>query len=96
MDRFFDDMHRPIDFEREEGPGSDNLQAKVMGMLCLIYGGFITLLALIPNRPGGRVAFLFCGGVMFGVGWILNRASKFQRSRDEAAAHGITAAEAPT
>ena len=36
-----------------------------MGLLCLIYGGFITLLALIPNPLIGRLAFLFCGGVMF-------------------------------
>jgi Na+/proline symporter len=77
VDHFFREMHTPVDFAREEGgPGSDNLQAKVMGMLCLIYGGFITLLALIPNPLIGRLAFVFCGGVMFGVGALLKRASK--------------------
>jgi Na+/proline symporter len=76
VDQFFREMHTPIDFAREEGAGSDNLQARVMGILCLIYGGFITLLALIPNPPIGRLAFLFCGGVMFGVGMVLKRSSR--------------------
>jgi solute:Na+ symporter, SSS family len=85
VDRFFAEMRTPVDFEREEGPGSDNLQAKVMGLLCLIYGGFITLLVLIPNPWSKRWAFLFCGGVMFGIGALLNRSSKFRKSREEAA-----------
>jgi hypothetical protein len=76
VDQFFREMRTPIDFAREEGAGSDNLQARVMGLLCLIYGGFITLLAAIPNPWIGRAAFLFCGGVMFGVGVLLKRASK--------------------
>ena len=92
VDRFFADLRTPIDFEREQGPGSDNLQAKVMGILCLIYGGFITLLVLIPNDWSKRWAFLFCGAVMFGIGWMLHRASKYKASRAEAAAHGIDAA----
>jgi hypothetical protein len=89
VDRFFKEMRTPVDFEREQGPGSDNMQAKIMGMLCLIYGGFITLLALIPNPLSGRIAFIFCGAVMFGVGWILHRASRFKESRKEAAQRGM-------
>jgi hypothetical protein len=30
----------------------------------------------IPNKSSGRLQFLFCGGVMFVVGWILFRAGK--------------------
>jgi hypothetical protein len=29
------------------------------------------MLMVIPNKVSGRLAFLFCGGVMFGVGWLL-------------------------
>jgi len=29
---------------------------------------------LIPNSAGGRLAFAFCGAVMFGVGAVLYRA----------------------
>ena len=92
VDAFFQEMHTPIDFAREEGAGSDNLQARVMGMLCLTYGGFVALLALIPNPPIGRLAFLFCGGVMFGVGLALRRAGRTRRppeaARDDAPAAG--------
>lgn len=67
-------MSTPVDFHAEEqSAGSDNLQARVMGMLSLIYGGFMLLLMAIPNPPAGRLAFLFCGGVMFAVGAILYR-----------------------
>ena len=92
VDRFFAEMRTPVDFAKEEGgPGSDNLQAKMMGIMCLIYGGFITLLALIPNPPSGRLAFLFCGGVMFGVGIGLKRASK----RTRGSVHASRAAATP-
>jgi disulfide bond formation protein DsbB len=68
-------MRRPVDFAKEEGgPGSDNVQAQTMGLLCLIYGGFITLLAAIPNPLSGRLSFIFCGLVMFGIGGALYRA----------------------
>ena len=79
VDQFFRQMHTPVDFAREEGGGSDNLQARIMGRLCLIYGSFIMLLSIIPNPPTGRLAFVFCGGVMLAVGWALHRASKGNR-----------------
>ena len=75
VEAFFEEMRRPVDFAKEEGgPGSDNVQAKTMGLLCLIYGGFITLLTAIPNPIEGRLSFAFCGLVMFGVGGALYRA----------------------
>jgi SSS family solute:Na+ symporter len=90
VDKFFVEMATPVDFEKEEGgPGSDNMQAQVMGLLCLIYGGFITLLVLIPNPWSKRWAFLFCGLVMFGIGWALHRASKGKSAEAEAEARGM-------
>jgi len=74
VQHFFVKMHTPVDFDREHGQGSDNLQAYVMGLLCLIYGGFITLLAAVPNTLWGRLAFAFCGLVMAVIGWMLYRA----------------------
>jgi len=94
--RFFEEMHTPVDFHAEEGAGSDNLQAKVMGFLCLVYGGFITLMAVIPNPLLGRLAFLFCGGVMFGVGWLLHRASKAKVAEAEARARPLSETETTT
>jgi solute:Na+ symporter, SSS family len=86
VDEFFQRMHTPVDFEQEQGVGSDNLQARVMGMLCLIYGGFILLLMLIPNPVGGRLAFAFCGLMVAGIGWALLAASRGKTARAEAAA----------
>ena len=92
VDAFFTKMRTPVDFEREErSAGSDNVQARVMGMLCLLYGGFITLLVLIPNPIMGRLAFAFCGLVMFGVGWLLWRAGT-RGGRREYAAVAVDAA----
>ncbi|HSI07894.1 MAG TPA: hypothetical protein VK985_04840 [Rariglobus sp.] len=76
IEAFDAQMRRPIDFAREEGAGSDRMQGSVLGMLCLAYGGFITLLALIPNPLTGRLAFVFCGGVVLLIGWALKRAAK--------------------
>lgn len=75
VEEFFVRMRTPINFEREIGTASDHRQAAVLGQLCLWYGGFISLLALIPNPFLGRLGFLFCGGVVLLVGLALRRAS---------------------
>jgi hypothetical protein len=76
VERFFEQLRLPIDFQREIGQASDNAQAAVLGLLCLYYGGFITLLSLIPNPLIGRAGFLFCGGVVLLIGFALRRASR--------------------
>ncbi len=73
---FCERMRTPVDFEKEEGPGNDAAQCRILGLLCLCYGGFVCLLALIPNPPAGRAAFLFCGGVVVLIGWRLHRQSR--------------------
>jgi solute:Na+ symporter, SSS family len=73
---FFTRLKTPVDFAREEGAGSDHRQEAVVGWLCLAYGGFVMLLAAIPNPLGGRVAFAFCGAVVAGVGGLLLAASR--------------------
>jgi solute:Na+ symporter, SSS family len=76
VEKFFAQLRTPIDFQREIGEESDNAQAAVLGMLCLYYGAFITLLALIPNPLIGRAGFVFCGGVVVVIGLALRRASR--------------------
>lgn len=71
VQQFFTDMHRPVDFAREEGPANDGRQEKYIGRLCLTYGIFVAALALIPNPLVGRLGFLFCGGLVGGIGTIL-------------------------
>lgn len=79
VEDFFVRMRTPIDFAREIGEESDSQQGIVLGMLCLWYGGFISLLALIPNPLSGRLGFLFCGGVVLIIGWALRRAARVRR-----------------
>jgi SSS family solute:Na+ symporter len=71
IENFFTNLKTPVDKHGVEGVQTSIY--KLLGALCLVYGGFILLLTLIPNKFGGRLAFLFCGGVMFGVGALLSR-----------------------
>jgi hypothetical protein len=76
VERFFADMNRPVDFAKEIGEAKDNVQALTLGRMCHVYGGFIAMLALIPNPLVGRLCFLFCGGCIAGVGALLLRSAK--------------------
>ena len=80
VERFFTKMHTPIDFAKEEGKGSDTMQLRTLGLLCSVYGGFLLLLVLIPNDLIGRLAFAFCGGCMFGVGYVLRHTARVRES----------------
>ena len=73
VDLFFRDMHRPIDPTEEPAAAyaSDSRQYLMMGSQCLIYGGFICLLLLIPNPAPARIAILCCGTLMAGTGTVL-------------------------
>lgn len=85
---FFVNMHTPVDFEKEVGEGKDNEQSSILGILCIIYGGFIALLALIPqpeeisNPMLGRVSFLICAGIIGGVGLLLMKSVKKEAKAD--------------
>ena len=76
VDRFFVAMRTPIDFQKEVGESKDHAQSRVLAVLCFIYGGFVALLVFIPNMWLGRLSFLFCGGLIAGVGVLLNRSYK--------------------
>ncbi len=69
IENFFTNLRTPVD--RRGVEGVQTVIYKLLGALCMVYGGFILLLTAIPNRFSGRLAFLFCGGVMFGVGALL-------------------------
>jgi Na+/proline symporter len=78
IEKFFTNLHTPVDKHGVEGV--QTVIYKLLGALCLVYGGFILLLMAIPNRFTGRLAFLFCGGVMFGVGaWLFTIGKRKER-----------------
>lgn len=78
VEEFFTRMNRPVDFDREEGAAAanDGRQSTTVGWLSLAYGGFVCLLALIPNPPIGRLAFLGCGLSVVVVGLLLVQAGR--------------------
>ena len=75
---FFQRMNTPL--ITTDGPvdpeSIDARQRTLLGKLCLVYGGFIMLMALIPNSIEGRLCFLFCGGVVAVTGWCLRAVKK--------------------
>lgn len=75
---FFDRMNTPLVSSGEPRVGDhiDHQQRSLLGKLCLVYGGMISLMALIPNPDGGSGCFLFCGGVVAVTGWFLWAAKK--------------------
>lgn len=79
---FFVKLDTPVDFNREEGAGAANdaRQSRAIAWLCLAYGGFVLVLAAIPNPLLGRLAFVGCGGLVAGVGALLLRSSRHKIS----------------
>lgn len=71
VDSFYKDMNTPIDHEAEDTPNQDAKQYKNMSFMCLIYGGAITLGALIPNTLDGRLLFVYAGGTFLIIGGVL-------------------------
>jgi Na+/proline symporter len=69
--KFFEQMHTPIDFHKEEGAGNDAQQYRTLGLMSLVYGAFISLLVLIPNSPLGRLGMFACAGAMLAIGGLL-------------------------
>jgi SSS family solute:Na+ symporter len=69
----FDRMATPLPDHRGPEHEENHGFAISIGRMCMLYGGFITLLSLIPNSLQGRLCYIACGGVMLGLGLWLNR-----------------------
>jgi Na+/proline symporter len=84
VETFLERIDAPIDFAREEGAAAanDSRQSSAVGWLCLTYGSFVLLLALIPNPMLGRIAFLGCGGLVVAIGAVLVRSGRRAARRD--------------
>lgn len=76
IDRFCRNLATPVDYAKEEIPATDDRQSWLIGWLCLPYGAVVAMMALIPNPPAGRLAFVFCGAVVMLVGWLLVRQAR--------------------
>jgi SSS family solute:Na+ symporter len=72
IEQFCHNLATPVEYTREEqAAATDDKQSWLIGWLCLPYGAVVCLMALIPNPAVGRLAFLFCGGIVMLIGWLL-------------------------
>lgn len=71
MKQFFANMDREVDFEKEVGRDNSAEQALLLGSLSLIYGGFLLLIALLPNSWTGNLCLGGCALFMLAIGGLL-------------------------
>ena len=71
VEKFFQQMRTPVDFDKEEGTANDAQQYRTLSRMSLVYGSFISVLVLIPNTPLGRLGMFTCAGTMLLVGGLL-------------------------
>jgi len=71
IDGFFKRMHRPINFAQEIGEENDGIQLKLLGISSLAMGGFVALLALLPNDIAARIQILALASFVAGIGAFL-------------------------
>jgi len=76
LDKFFSELKRPIEDMTVEQVKENTKVVGSIGWLCVIFGTFVLLMMFIPNEGMKRLAFLFSGGSIFAVGWLLQRVSK--------------------
>lgn len=69
VEEFFGRLRTPL-LQDKDLPENTTIELSI-GRLCLFYGAFVALMAAIPNPLQGRLAFVFCGGVMVAVGGVL-------------------------
>ncbi|OAM90511.1 hypothetical protein OH491_01895 [Termitidicoccus mucosus] len=76
IENFFSTMRRPVEAAAESVEQVNTRGTQGIGRLCLLYGGFIMLLALIPNGLVGRLEILFCALFIAGIGFALTRVGR--------------------
>jgi solute:Na+ symporter, SSS family len=72
-DAFYEKMDRPVDFESEVGGSEDMRQLIIIGILAMIIGSGICLLAFFAGSLSGIISCLGVGGVVLTVGIIFYR-----------------------
>ncbi len=84
IDDFFTKMRTPIEPEATPAEAINDRGTSGIGRLCLIYGGFIALLALLPNSWVARGSIVFCALFVAGFGFFVTQAER--RAAKKAAA----------
>jgi hypothetical protein len=69
--RFFHNLDTPLVNESEIQHQLDNRQRILLGRMIAVLGVFIMAMMVLPNPVWGRIVFLLCGAIVFGVGLLL-------------------------
>ena len=88
VDEFFTRLHTPIHELSEEQVKENHKIVGAIGVLCMIFGGFVLLMTAVSNPLKGRMAFVFCGGALFLTGWVLQIISKRAETKSKAGEAG--------
>jgi Na+/proline symporter len=79
VEEFFERLRTPV--LTHPTRKSETAIHHLLGLLCIVFGGFIALLMLIPNNLLGRSCFLFCGGSLLLTGSILEYLHRRHREK---------------
>lgn len=85
VERLFTNLRTPV-VPASDSHLSDEPVYRLLGTLCMVYGAFILLLMIIPNGLGGRLSFLFVGGVLGTAGAVLYGVANRKRAQGRCAA----------
>lgn len=81
VEEFFQRLKTPIGDLTEDQVKENHKVVGAIGTLCMIFGVFVLALLLVPNEMEKRFGFVFSGGIILGVGWLLRRVSKKHQER---------------
>ncbi len=79
VEAMFIKLRTPLEAQTSAERLSDEPVYRLLGRLCLGYGGLILALMAIPSGATGRLCFLFVGGSIAGAGVILHLVARRKR-----------------
>ena len=74
---FFADLETPVIADNDQDQ-YDLQQRNKLSMMVMIMGSGMLLMSLIPNPFWGRMIFLTCALVIFGIGFLLKRSTRIE------------------
>ncbi|WP_213865353.1 sodium:solute symporter family transporter [Vibrio crassostreae] len=85
VDKFFNNLATPLVAESNEQKKLDNKQRRMLGSLIAVAGVGVMTMFVLPNPMWGRMVFVLCGLIVFGVGLLLVKAvdDKVEQKNDE-------------
>ncbi|MCY9825456.1 sodium:solute symporter family transporter [Vibrio chagasii] len=85
VDKFFNNLATPLVAESNEQKKLDNKQRRMLGSLIAVAGVGVMTMFVLPNPLWGRMVFVLCGLIVFGVGLLLVKAvdDKVEQKNDE-------------